>query len=146
LVRIEQEEERRGVTGIALSAALGLGIGVLGGIIVRELLTGVSTEPVKSAVRRLRHEVDIEDDQDPAVVERSVEEALENDPGTQGLNVRVEALGDGIVELTGTVPDALSRQLAGDVARGVTGAQVVVNRVLVEGSDGISAGLDSEAG
>jgi osmotically-inducible protein OsmY len=146
LVRIEQEEERRGVTGIALSAALGLGLGVLGGIIVRELLTGVSTEPVKSAVRRLRHEVDIEDDQDPAVVERSVEEALENDPGTQGLNVRVEALGDGIVELTGTVPDALSRQLAGDVARGVTGAQVVVNRVLVEGSDGISAGLDSEAG
>jgi len=142
LVRIEQEEERRGVTGIALSAALGLGIGVLGGMIIRELLTGVSTEPMKSAVRRLRHEVDIEDDRDPAVVERSVEQALENDPGTQGLNVRVEALGDGIVELTGTVPDALSRQLARDVARSVPGAEVVVNRVLVEGSDSVSAELD----
>lgn len=141
MVRIEQEQERRGVTGIALSAALGLGIGVLGGMIVRELLT-VSTEPMKSAVRRLRHEVDIEDDHDPAVVERSVEQALENDPGTQGLDVRVEALGDGIVELTGTVPDALSRQLARDVARGVPGAEVVVNRVLVEGSDSVSTELD----
>ncbi len=145
MVRIEQEEEHRGVTGIALSAALGLGVGVVGGIILRELLTLVSTEPVRSAVRRLRPEAEIGDDHDPLEVQRSVEQALEDDPGTQSLTVRVEALGDGIVELTGSVPDALSRQLAGDVARGVPGADVVVNRVLVEGSDGVSAELDSEA-
>jgi osmotically-inducible protein OsmY len=145
LVRIEQEQEHRGVTGIALSAALGLGIGVLGGIIGRELLTGFNTEPVKSAVRRLRPEADIEDEQDPLAVQQSVEQALADDPGAQALRVRVEALGDGIVELTGTVPDALSRQLAGDVARGVSGADVVVNRVLVEGSNGVSADLDSES-
>jgi osmotically-inducible protein OsmY len=145
LVRIEHGEERRSVTGIALSAALGLGIGVLGGMIVREFFTGVSTEPVKRAVRRLRTAEEMEDDQDPAILERSIGQALDEDPGTQELDVRVEALGDGIVELTGIVPDALSRQLAGDVARGVPGAGVVVNRVLVEGSDGVSADLDSEA-
>lgn len=145
MVRIEQEQEHRGVTGIALSAALGLGIGVLGGIIARELLTGLNTEPVKSAVRRLRPEGDMEEEQDPLAVQQSVEQALVDDPGTQALRVRVEALGDGIVELTGTVPDALSRQLAGDVARGVPGADVVVNRVLVEGSNGVSADLDSES-
>lgn len=145
MVRIEQEQEHRGVTGIALSAALGLGIGVLGGIIARELLTGLDTEPVKSAVRRLRPEGDMEEEQDPLAVQQSVEQALADDPGTQSLHVRVEALGDGIVELTGTVPDALSRQLAGDVARGVSGADVVVNRVLVEGSNGVSAELGSES-
>jgi osmotically-inducible protein OsmY len=44
----------------------------------------------------------------------------------------VHALGDGIVELTGTAPDVITRQLAGDIARDVPGAVVVVNRILVE--------------
>lgn len=42
--------------------------------------------------------------------------------------VRVEHLGDGIVELTGTAPDPASRAAAASVAR-VPGVRVVVNRI-----------------
>ncbi|UCD25179.1 MAG: BON domain-containing protein, partial [Gemmatimonadota bacterium] len=140
MVRIRREDEdQRGVTGIALSAALGLGIGVLGGMVLRELLSGVSTEPVRNALNRLRQpEADLEPE-DVAAVEHAVEDALDEDPEAALLEVKVTALGDGIVELTGTVPDALDRQLAGDIARGVPGADIVVNRILVQGSDSVAS-------
>jgi len=146
LVRVEQrEEERRGVTGIALSAALGLGIGVVGGMILREFFSGVDAAPVKHAIRLIRHPESGNGFVDPDTLERSVYEALSGDPDTESLDVVATALGDGIVELTGTVRDSTERQLAGDVARSVVGADVVVNRILVQGSDRLATDLGSEA-
>ncbi|UCG88802.1 MAG: BON domain-containing protein [Gemmatimonadota bacterium] len=146
MVRVEQrEEQRQGVTGIALSAALGLGIGVLGGMVLREFFGNVTAAPVKNAMRLLRPSESSNGFVDPDVLERSVYEALGGDPDTESLDVVVTALGDGIVELTGTVRDAMERQLAGDVARSVIGADVVVNRILVEGSDRMARELGSEA-
>jgi osmotically-inducible protein OsmY len=146
VVRVEQrEEEGQGVTGIALSATLGLVVGVVGGVILGEFFSNVSAAPVRQA-RRLLHPggsggAVIDTD----VLERSVYEALGGDPDTESLGIVVTALGDGIVELTGTVRDAMERQLAGDVARSVIGADIVVNRILIEGSDRLATDLGSEA-
>ena len=146
MVRVKREEdEQRGVTGIALAATLGLGIGVLGGMVLRELLSGVSTEPVKNALSRLRRPETGDEPEDPESVQRAVEDALGEDPDAALLEVKAAALGDGIVELTGTVPDALDRQTAGDIARGVPGADIVVNRILVQGSDRVATELGPEA-
>ena len=141
MVRVRREDDdQRGVTGIALSAALGLGVGVLGGMVLRELLSDVSTEPVKNAWIRLRQADTGEAEwQDAEAVEQAVKRALDKDPESAMLEVKATALGDGIVELTGTVPEALDRQLAGDIARGVPGADIVVNRILVQGSDRVAS-------
>jgi len=146
LVRVKREEdEQRGVTGIVLSAALGLGLGVLGGMVMRELLSDVSTEPVKNAWSRLRQPETGDEPEDRESVERAVDDALGEDPDAALLEVKAAALGDGIVELTGTVSDALDRQLAGDIARGVSGADIVVNRILVQGVDQVATELGPEA-
>ncbi len=127
-----------GVTGIALSAAVGLGIGLIGGIFLRGLLSGLNTEPVRNAVRSLG-KPEPSDTPDLEQIERAVLDSLDGDPDTRGLDIGVEALGDGIVELTGTAPDPLSRQIAADIARNVPGADIVVNRILVQGGDGSPA-------
>jgi osmotically-inducible protein OsmY len=72
---------------------------------------------------------------DPDTIERTVQDALRHSPETRHVAAKVHALGDGLVELTGTAPDAASRRAAGDTARSVPGAEVVVNRILIEGND-----------
>jgi len=133
LVRVKREGDN--VTGIALSAALGLGIGVIGGMLVRQFLSDLATEPVKKAVRGLRRPESAEPAEQEDL-ERAIETALGADPDTRSLNVKVEALGDGIVELTGRTADPLSCQLAADIARAVPGADIVVNRILVDADEG----------
>jgi osmotically-inducible protein OsmY len=140
LVRVKREGDK--VTGIALSAALGLGIGVISGMLVRQFLSDLATEPVKNAVRGLRRSRSPEP-ADRDGIERAIEDALDADPDTHSLNLKVEALGDGIVELTGTTPDPLSCQIAADIARGVAGAEIVVNRILVDAGE--SSGSDSQS-
>ena len=135
MVRVKREAES--VTGIALSAVAGLGIGIVGGMILREFLGDIGTERVRKVVRR-RREPDAEESEDPDRVKISVERALDEHPDVADLQSGVEALGDGIFELTGTAPDAVTRQLAGEIARGVPGADVVVNRILVDGIDRLS--------
>ena len=62
--------------------------------------------------------------------------AWETDPDLRPLPLAVEALGDGIIEITGTAASSMTRQLASDVARSVPGAEVVLNRIhIVESSD-----------
>ena len=125
------EEKDRDVTGIALSAALGFGLGVVGGLFLREFVGGVNTEPVKKAVRRL-NEPHGEPKEDLSAIEDAVITAWETDPDVRPLPLAVEALGDGIVEITGTALSPMTRQLAGDVARSVPGAEVVLNRIHIE--------------
>jgi osmotically-inducible protein OsmY len=96
----------------------------------------MNPQRVRGVVGRLRRRESIP--LDPHAIERSVLDALRDSPATHHLSLRVHALGDGLVELTGTAPDAASRRAAGETARTVRGAEVVVNRILIEG-DEISA-------
>jgi hypothetical protein len=54
---------------------------------------------------------------------------------TRKLNLSARALDGGLIELTGVVPDERTRQVAGDAAAGVSGADIIVNRILVQGRD-----------
>ena len=121
----------RDVTGIALSAAVGFGLGVVGGLFLREFVGGVNTDQLKKAVRRL-NESDGESKEDLGAIEDAVIQAWEDDPDVRPLPLAVEALGDGIIEITGTASSPVTRQLAGDVARSVQGADVVLNRIHIE--------------
>jgi hypothetical protein len=129
----EIDERDRGITGIALSAAFGFGLGIIGGMFLRDFVGGVNTEAVKKAVRRLNEPLP-ETKQDLGAIEDAVVEAWEDDPDLRSMPLAVEALGDGIVEITGTASTAMTRQLAGDVARSVPGADVVLNRIHIEGA------------
>ena len=120
---------------MALATAAGLGLGVLAGIVGSELLGNLGPDRVKGAVRRLRRSEREALEADPQDVERAVVAALEEHPKASDLAISVRALGDGVVELSGTVPDTAGRRIAAKVARGVAGAEVVVNRILVEGDD-----------
>lgn len=125
------DRQDRDVTGIALSAALGFAVGAIGGLLLRELFAELDTEPVKRAVRRLA-DADEEEVEDLSSVENAVVAAWEEDSDVRPLALTVEALGDGIVELTGTAPNQMTRALAGDVARSVPGVDVIVNRIDIE--------------
>jgi osmotically-inducible protein OsmY len=129
LARIDGED--RNIAGIALSAALGFGLGLAGGLLLREFV-GFNTEPVKKTVKRLSDSYR-EPKEDFSAVEEAVVQAWENDPDLRPLPLAVEALGDGIVEITGTASSQMTRQLASDVARSVQGADVVLNRIHIEG-------------
>ncbi len=137
LVRIKTQQDA--VTGIALSATLGLGIGVMAGMILGELLGDVHPERVRGAVGRLRPAGGDETDE-PEIIEQAIIEAIED--AVPGAAVTAQALGNGIIELTGSAPDAASRQLAGRIAQGMPNADVVVNRIQVV-DDGDHAGRRS---
>jgi osmotically-inducible protein OsmY len=108
---------------------------VLAGIVLGELLGDVSSDRLRRAVGRLRRPESAEAPQDANAVELAVRAALAEHPTTKGLPIDVRALGDGVVELSGTAPSAGARQDAWKVARGIPGADAVVNRILVEGDD-----------
>ncbi len=133
LIRVKQEESDW--LGVALATAAGLGIGLVAGLVASELLGKVNPDRVRRVVGRLRRGEADDEPQDPRVLERAVAAALGENPQTRNLTVTPRALGDGVVELTGTAPDSETRRLAGKVSRGAPGADVIVNRILVEGDD-----------
>lgn len=89
---------------------------------------------MKRALGRLR-KPDVEAVDDPEQLERDLADAIAHHPELRELTIGVRALGRGLVELAGLVPDETTRRLATRVARRVPGADVVVNRLLVEGID-----------
>ena len=120
----------------ALAGALGFAAGLVFGLVSGELLGNVDSDRVRRAVSRWRPGDDDEaSDEDLDKVEHDLLATLKGNPVTRGLALEVRALGGGLVELIGTVPNESSRELAGELARGVLGADLVVNRVLVEGTD-----------
>ncbi len=124
--------------GIALVGALGFGAGLLVGLVGGGLLGDVDSDRVRSVVRRFRPDGEISEDgldEEPERTEDDLLAMLESNPATRGLNLEVHALGEGLIEITGVAPDQRTRELAGELARGVVGSAVVVNRVLVEGTD-----------
>lgn len=131
--RARIRRERDDWLGVAFTATLGLGAGLLAGMVAGEFFGNVTPERFKRAVGRLRSRDAV--DAEPHAIERAVQEALRASPATKELGIRVHALGQGLVELTGTAPDAAARRTAGDTARTIPGAEVVVNRILVEGDE-----------
>jgi osmotically-inducible protein OsmY len=111
--------------------AAGFGAGLLGGIVLGEWLGAVHPERVRRILKGPASGEPI----DPSQVEREILRALKNASSTRRLALSVRALDGGVVELTGTVPDERTRRVAGDAAAAVAGADVVVNRILVEGRD-----------
>jgi hypothetical protein len=133
-----ESPDDRHVFGITMAALAGLGVGVLCGIVAGELVGTVDGERVKGVVRRIR-EGDTEEPEDVEFLERDLLSALRSNPTTRQLDLGVKALGQGLVEVTGTAPDERTRELTGALLRNVRGVEAVVNRVLVEGVDVIDA-------
>ncbi len=124
--------------GIALVGAIGFGAGLLVGLVGGSLMGDVDSDRVRGVVRRLRPDEENSQegpDDEPERTENDLLAMLESNPATRGLNLEVHALGGGLIEITGVAPDQRTRELAGELARGVVGSAVVVNRVLVEGTD-----------
>ncbi|MDH3458055.1 MAG: BON domain-containing protein [Gemmatimonadota bacterium] len=130
LIRIEDED--RDWFGVSLAAAAGLGLGIVAGIAVHDLF-GSLRERVG---RRLRRTDGTTPADDPDALRQAVLHALTQHPATRSLELDVRALGEGIIELTGTAPDADLRDLAGSTARAVAGTSVVVNRMLISDHGG----------
>lgn len=129
-----RDDRDHGVVGIALSAAAGFGIGLLFGGVIGEMLGDVHGERLRGIVRRFGPTPPAAPP-DPATIVRGVRARLRAHPKTRRLDLRVYSVGAGLVELSGRAPDATARRIAGDLARSVPGAEVVVNRIEVEGSD-----------
>ena len=129
-------DETTDALGVALFGALGFATGVLVGLVAGGLVGDVDSDRVRRAVHRLRSEGAEEDgDEGPDRIENDLLATLENNPATRGLDLQVHALGGGLVEITGVAPDQTTRELAGELARGIVGSAVVVNRILVDGTD-----------
>jgi hypothetical protein len=120
--------------GLVSAAVAGVSLGIIAGVFLGDFLGRVDADRVRATVRRLRKPVLKAQPEDTEAVRREVQGALDENPKTRALDVGVRALGEGIVELTGVAPDPEARNLAGAIARGVSGTFVVVNRMLVEDS------------
>ncbi len=129
------DHESGSVLGLALTGAFGFGAGLLFGLVAGGLLGDVDQDRVKRAVRRFRPTDDEESAEEDERLEHDLLDVLKGNPATRQLDLNVSALGGGLVELTGIAPDETTRELAADLARGVLGTEVVVNRILVEGTD-----------
>jgi hypothetical protein len=134
-LRVSERESGSGL-GLALTGAVGFGAGLLFGLVAGGLLGDVDSDRVKRAVRRLRP-TDEEDAVDEGLdrIEHELLDVLKHNPATRQLSLTVRAMGGGLIELAGTAPDETTRELAAELARGVMGADVIVNHVLVEGTD-----------
>jgi len=112
-------------------------MGLLAGIVAGDFLGDINAERFKRGLRRMSGAERVRQAvaADPTQVERSVVSALKRTAGTRALQVTAHALGNGILELTGTAPDERARELASEIAKTVRGVLTVVNRVLVQGVD-----------
>lgn len=126
-------ERRESVAGIALSAALGFGVGLFAGLVAGEWLGDVDAERVRRVVGRLR--TDPQASADAAAVERAVRNALQSQARTRYLKVRARVLGERLLELVGRVPSQEARERAGAAAQASAPGFTVINRLLVEGED-----------
>jgi len=112
----------------------GFATGVLTGMIAGSMAVRAHGSKVKRAIGRLRGDPG-DAPVDPQQVQHEVQDALHEHEATSKLGITVHSPGSGLVELTGLSPDAVTRQVAGDIARSIPGADVVVNRILVNGGD-----------
>jgi hypothetical protein len=141
-----RREPSRGLAFLAVGAVAGIATGVLlaqrfGGLsgigsLVRERFSERSDDDAQSRYdAEAPYEYDEGDDDFTEgedvdeVLEERVLEAFRNDPVLSERAVDIGAIGDGIIELTGSVHSADESTHAVTVARGVPGVETVVNRL-----------------
>jgi hypothetical protein len=127
-----RDDREDGALGLTLAAVAGFTLGFVTGAVLGGTVGDVHADRVKRAWGRLSGA-----DRRPTndQLEQAVREALRTDEATRDLDLEVHAAGEGLIEITGAVSDALARRAAGDVARAVPGVDVVVNRILLIGGD-----------
>jgi hypothetical protein len=130
---VTQRDERPGALSLALMGTVGFVLGVLGGMLLSGSVGPLHADRVRGALRRLRSNHDRPPK--PEKLEAAVRDALRDDEATSDLDIEVHMVGPGLIELTGVTSDALVRRAAADIARAVPGVEVVVNRVLLRGTD-----------
>ena len=119
--------------GTTLAAATGLLAGLAAGMLISSLAGNVDRDRVRRAVQRWRGGDRAARNQDELA--REVRDLLRSSPETRAAKIGVHAVGAGLLELTGSAPDAEMRRTAGEMAQAYPGVDVVVNRILVPGTD-----------
>lgn len=129
-LRREREADALGTSVVGIA---GFVAGLATGLVLAGLAGSVDANRVRRVVRRLRGGAG--EPRDPDELARDVRGTLLQAPEAQGARVQVQAVGPGLLELTGTAPTAAIRNALAELARAQPGVQVVVNRVLVPGND-----------
>jgi hypothetical protein len=130
---VTQRDERPGALSLTLMATAGFALGVIGGMLLGGSVGPLHAERVRGALSRLRGHPDRP--AQPDKLEGDVRDALRDDEATRDLDLEVHVVAPGLLELTGVASDALVRRAAADIARAVPGVEVVVNRILLRGTD-----------
>jgi osmotically-inducible protein OsmY len=112
--------------GITITAVVAFALGVVGGMVLGGV-GAVHGRKVRDTIGRLGRPPA---KPRPEAVEQAVLTALREDEATSDLDVHVQVVEPGMLELTGVVTDATLRRIAGDIARSVPGVEVVVNRIM----------------
>jgi osmotically-inducible protein OsmY len=115
-----------GALGITVTAVAAFAVGVVAGMVLGGV-DAVHGRRMRETIGRLGR---TRAKARPEAVEQAVLAALREDEATSDLDLHVQAVEPGLVELTGVVSDATLRRIAGDVARSVAGVEVVVNRIM----------------
>ncbi len=133
--RIVRDEP--GFLSKAFALTVGMGVGLVAGLVAGELIGGWDSDLVKGTLGRLGRRGDENggNTPEPRLLERAVLEALRRDPETRTAGFNATVAPTGTVELTGVAPDEATRLLAGELARAVNGVPLVINRILVRGTD-----------
>ena len=119
---------------LMLWGTMGLGVGLLAGFALAEVVGAVDRERVSRAVARIGADP-TPAPLPPARAARAAALALAEDLGLADLTIETRALGPGRVELLGWVPDRRRRALAERTVASLVGITGVVNRLLVEQED-----------
>ncbi len=119
--------------------AAGAGVGLLLGYVAGERVGRVNSRRVRRALGRWRerhgHRDEPWTEEEAEQLERRVLDALRRDVVLGRRAIRVGILDGGIVELTGRVAHASEVALAATVVRHVAGVRLLLNHLLVPGTD-----------
>jgi osmotically-inducible protein OsmY len=127
-----RDDGRHGsVLGIVVTAVGAFALGVVGGMVLGGV-GAVHGRKVRETIGRLGRPAA---PPAPEAVERAVLAALREDEATSDLDLHVQVVEPGLVELTGVVTDATLRRIAGDITRSVLGVEVVVNRIMTRSGE-----------
>ena len=122
--------------GITLTAVAAFTVGVVAGMVLGGV-DAVHGRRMRETIGRLGR---VRTTPRPEAVEQAVLAALREDEATSDLDLHVQAIERGLVELTGVVTDATLRRIAGDIAQSVAGVEVVVNRIMTRRDGPASSG------
>lgn len=136
------QDEGESLGGALAKVGIGVAAGFVVGVIMAQKVGGISglSSRLRSRLESLRDD-DMDhyresrgisaDESADAELEERVLEAFRNDPVLSERGVDIGAIGEGTIELTGTVETEEESDLATTIARGVPGVETVVNRVVI---------------